>query len=108
MILSIIIIQSIISQNVFFTGSYRERRQVFLRKQRFNTLMESEQYDWVTFDDDEDIIWTGKPRVAAVIKTALFTMFLPVGAYFYSGIGAAGIALLIQNRREYLTPSGSG
>jgi len=57
--------------------------------------MESEQYDWVTFDDDEDIIWTGKPRVAAVIKTALFTMFLPVGAYFYSGIGAAGIALLI-------------
>lgn len=33
--------------------------------------MPNQSYDWVTFDDDESVIWEGQPRVESIIKTAI-------------------------------------
>lgn len=54
---------------------------------------QSAQYDWVTFDDDEEVLWEGHPRVISVVKYAL--IFTVIGAGLFLGSTVAGVAGLV-------------
>lgn len=67
--------------------------------------MEEKSFDWLSLDDDEQIIWSGKPKMNSIYPSiAVGILFTPV-----MGIGLlimAGAYLYIQNTNFVITSNG--